>query len=122
MPTPKGGGIVFSLLFLLFFSLLWWNWQLPAVLFFIVGVGGMVASIFGFIDDLKNIRAIFKLIVQIFLAVWVVYWLEYGEMLELDWIPKFLAFPFLLFFVVWIINAYNFIDGIDGLAASGNLR
>jgi Fuc2NAc and GlcNAc transferase len=119
LPTPKGGGIVFSLLFLLSFILIWWNWQLPMELFLIVGVGGMVASIFGFVDDIKNIRARVKLIVQIFLAAWVVYWLEYGGLLQLDWMPAFLAIPFLLFFMVWIINAYNFIDGIDGLAASG---
>jgi Fuc2NAc and GlcNAc transferase len=119
LPTPKGGGIVFSLLFLLSFILIWLNWQLPKELFLIVGVGGMVASIFGFIDDIKNIRAIFKLIVQIFLAAWVVYWLEYGGLLQLEWMPNFLAIPFLLFFMIWIINAYNFIDGIDGFAASG---
>ena len=119
IPTPKGGGIVFSLLFLLSFILIWLNWQLPKELFLIIGVGVMVASIFGFIDDIKNIRAIFKLIVQIFLAAWVVCCLEYGGLLQLDWISNFLAIPFLLFFMVWIINAYNFIDGIDGFAASG---
>lgn len=117
--TPKGGGIVFSFLFFLSIIFIWWSWQLPRELFIIFGVGGMFASIFGFIDDIKNIRAIFKLIVQIFLALWVIYWLENAGMLEFDWIPKFLVLPFLLFFVVWIINAYNFIDGIDGLAASG---
>jgi Fuc2NAc and GlcNAc transferase len=119
LPTPKGGGIVFAILFLLSFILIWWNWQLPKELFLIIGVGGGVASIFGFADDIKNIRARIKLIVQIFLAVWVVYWLEYSGLLLLDWMPTFLVIPFLLFFMVWMINAYNFIDGIDGLAASG---
>jgi Fuc2NAc and GlcNAc transferase len=118
LPTPKGGGIVFSFLSLLSFILIWWNWQLPKELFLIIVVGGGVASIFGFVDDIKNIRARIKLIVQIFLAVWVVYWLEYGGLLLLDWMPTFLTIFLLLFFMVWIINAYNFIDGIDGLAAS----
>ena len=118
LPTPKGGDIVFSFLSLLSFILIWWNWQLPKELFLIIVVGGGVASIFGFVDDIKNIRARIKLIVQIFLAVWVVYWLEYGGLLLLDWMPTFLTIFLLLFFMVWIINAYNFIDGIDGLAAS----
>jgi len=33
--------------------------------------------------------------------------------------PIFIVIPFMMFFMVWIMNAYNFIDGIDGMAASG---
>ena len=58
LPTPKGGGIVFSFLSLLSFILIWWNWQLPKELFLIIVVGGGVASIFGFVDDIKNIIVI----------------------------------------------------------------
>ena len=36
-----------------------------------------------------------------------------------DWLPKFIILSLLLFFMVWIINAYNFLDGIDGMAALG---
>ena len=33
--------------------------------------------------------------------------------------PNFLAILLSSFFLVWVINAYNFIDGIDSLASSG---
>ena len=30
-------------------------------------------------------------------------------------------FPFIILFLIWMINAYNFVDGIDGMAISGAL-
>jgi Fuc2NAc and GlcNAc transferase len=33
--------------------------------------------------------------------------------------PIYITIPVILFFMVWMMNAYNFIDGIDGMAASG---
>jgi Fuc2NAc and GlcNAc transferase len=118
-PTPRGGGIVFSITFLVGMLLMWNEFKLSSNLFSILVVGGALAAIFGFIDDIKNIRARFKLIFQLFLAMWVVYWLYSEELKLLNLIPMFIAIPVCLFFMVWMLNAYNFMDGIDGMAASG---
>jgi len=119
LPIPRGGGIVFSTLFILAILLIWRYLQLSDNLLLILGVGGGMASLLGFIDDIKNIRARFKLIIQLLLSSWVLYCLYLDNLLFLNWMPFFLTIPAFLFFMVWIINAYNFMDGVDGMAASG---
>jgi Fuc2NAc and GlcNAc transferase len=118
-PTPRGGGVVFSILFILAIFLIWQYLKLSDNLFLILGVGGFIATLFGFIDDIKNIRARIKLIIQLLLSGWVVYWLYSDSLLLLNLMLIFIAIPACLFFMVWMMNAYNFMDGVDGMAASG---
>ena len=119
VPTPRGGGIVFSLLFSFTIFVLWHGDEISDQVFYMFGLGGFVATLFGFIDDVKNIKAKIKLAIQLFLGGWAVYWLEYGDLLLLESIPFLIATLTALFFMVWMMNAYNFMDGIDGMAASG---
>lgn len=119
LPIPRGGGIIFSTLFILAIFLIWRYLQLSDNLLLMLGVGGGVASLLGFIDDIKSIRARIKLIIQLLLSSWVSYCLYLDNLLFLNWMPLFLTIPAFLFFMVWIINAYNFMDGVDGMAASG---
>ncbi len=118
-PIPKGGGIVFSFIFVACVLMLWWLGKLTEDMFWVLGVGGFVAALFGFLDDITNIRASRKLIVQVCLSGWVLFWFDGGPLSHIDWIPGFIAIPLSLLFLVWIINAYNFMDGIDGMAVSG---
>ena len=118
-PTPRGGGLIFSLVFVFSILIFGGVYELSNQIFYIFGVGGFIATLFGFIDDIKNIGPKTKLIIQLFLSALTIYWLDLGELLPLGWIPSFMIIPFILFFMVWIMNAYNFMDGIDGMAASG---
>ena len=118
-PIPRGGGIVFSLLFILTIFFIWQYLNLSKNLLLMLGVGGAIASLFGFIDDIKGIRAGIKLIFQLFISSWTLLCLHSDNLLLLNSVPIFLIIPALLFFMVWIINAYNFMDGVDGMAASG---
>ena len=118
-PIPRGGGIVFSILFILAIFLIWPYLKLSDNLFLILGVGGGVASLFGFIDDIMNIRARIKLTIQFLLSGLTVYWLFIDSLLLMNWIPIFITIAVCLFFMVWMMNAYNFMDGVDGMAASG---
>lgn len=76
----------------------------------------------GLKDDLLNISAKKKLVVQIFAAVVLV---TLGNVRFTDWhgvlgvheIPYFASVIFSTFVLVVIVNAYNLIDGIDGLAS-----
>ena len=121
LPVPKGGGIVFSLLSILAFFLIWWNWQLTEGLLLALAVGGFIATLFGLVDDIKNIRARVKLFIQFLLAFLVVYCLYFGELPSLGLMPLYITIPIILLFMVWMMNAYNFMDGIDGMAASGSI-
>lgn len=116
LSIPRGGGIVFSSIFVIGVFVLWYMNFLSKDLLFILGFGGALATLFGFVDDIFNIKASHKLIIQICLSVWLIYWLI--------GIPKFneidiITIPIFIIFIVWMINAYNFMDGIDGMAVSG---
>ena len=117
--VPRGGGVVFSLLFILAIFLIWPYLKLSDNLFLILGVGGGVAAVFGFIDDIMNISARIKLTIQLLLSSWVVYCLYLDSLSLMNWMPISIAIVACLFFMVWMMNAYNFMDGVDGMAASG---
>ena len=118
-PLPVGGGIVFSFVFVFSLFFIWWLNQISDDLFWVLGVGGCVAALFGFLDDLKDIRASRKLAVHLLLSGWALFWLGGGPLLSIGWIPVLVAIPVTSLFLVWMVNAYNFMDGIDGMAVSG---
>ena len=118
-PLPVGGGIVFSFVFVFSLFFIWWLNQISDDLFWVLAVGGGSAALFGFLDDLKDIRASSKLVAQFFLSGWVLFWLGGGPLLSIGWIPVLVAIPMTSLFLVWMVNAYNFMDGIDGMAVSG---
>ena len=53
-PTPKAGGIVFALVFVISVFLLRWLDQLSDELFWLFGIGGGSAALFGLLDDVKD--------------------------------------------------------------------
>ena len=78
----------------------------------------------GLVDDVYNLDAKFKLIVQILITT-VVYLLgvkvdmtTFGHHIGLACDLGFLSYPITLLWIVGISNAVNFIDGVDGLAGS----
>jgi Fuc2NAc and GlcNAc transferase len=117
-PIPVGGGIVFSMVIVVGLLYHWWLNQSSNNLFLLLAVGGGVAALFGFLDDLKDIRAIKKFVVQLFLSGWALFWLDGGPLLFIDWIPSLISIPVTILFLVWMMNGYNFMDGIDGMAIS----
>ncbi len=76
----------------------------------------------GLIDDIYNLDAKFKLIIQLSIAT-IVYLLgvkidtlfnPFGSAINLG----IFSYPITLLWIVGISNAVNFIDGVDGLAGS----
>lgn len=83
--------------------------------------GGAVMATVGVIDDTRGIRAAFKLLAQIVVAVG-----AYGAGFRItavnlpfigDLSMGVFALPITLIWIVGIVNAINLIDGLDGLAA-----
>ncbi len=70
-----------------------------------------VLAAVSFIDDRRHIAPGWRLLVQIAVAV-VLAGQVYG-----DAGAGFLVWPLLVLFLVWMINLYNFMDGMDGFAA-----
>jgi len=85
----------------------------------VIGVGGFLAASFGFIDDIFDISEGYKLVIQCLLSIWIIYWLDSSTLIA--WIPPWFSLFMTVFLLVWMINLYNFMDGIDGMAISGAL-
>ena len=118
-PVPRGGGIVFSTLFVLAVFVLGMLHIISFEMLMVIGVGGFVASMFGFFDDLMDIRALLKLFIQSILAGWILFWFDGGVLTNVDWLPVWLSWFVSWFLLVWMMNLYNFMDGVDGIAISG---
>jgi UDP-N-acetylmuramyl pentapeptide phosphotransferase/UDP-N-acetylglucosamine-1-phosphate transferase len=87
----------------------------------ILVAGAGVIGVLGAIDDLYSVRARYRFAVQVLVAVAVVALI--GDVKRLPLPPPFdiglgwLGAPLAVVWLVAITNFYNFMDGIDGLAA-----
>ena len=120
-PVPRGGGIVFSTIFILAVFLLGIFHIISHEMLMVIGVGGMIASLFGFFDDVFDIRASRKLFIQSILAWWVLFWFDGGVLTEIEWFPFHMSWFVSWFLLVWMMNLFNFMDGVDGMAVSGTV-
>ncbi len=123
VPTPRGGGLAFvlalaaGLLALAPSGLLDGQWR-PLVA--VLGAGVAVAVV-GFLDDRGHVPARWRLLVHFSAAAWGLAWLGGPPALALGgWVlgPNALGWALAAFYLVWLLNLYNFMDGIDGLAAA----
>ncbi|MEA3291954.1 MAG: glycosyltransferase family 4 protein [Pseudomonadota bacterium] len=119
-PVPRGGGaaiVIVGLLALLVAA--WWFPLSPSILWALLAVGLLLGGV-GWLDDHYQLSIVYRLPVQIgvaLLVLWLVGPLESlrfgGVSLPLGWLSAL----FTLLWIVWLSNLYNFMDGIDGLAA-----
>jgi len=119
-PTPRGGGIVFAVVFLLMACLLRLAGvadTLPSMFFVSMGI----IALCGLVDDRTSLSARVRLSVQgaacggLVMAINGLPTLPvFGEIWQLGWWGSVLAWLFLM----WLLNLFNFMDGIDGIAAT----
>lgn len=118
-PTPRGGGLAFVIVFLLLLPLLY-SYQFISLhtLLAFWGTGALIATI-GFLDDKGHIAARWRLLAHFIAAIWMLYWLAGFPMLYILGIniPAIITTGLAIFYVVWLLNLYNFMDGIDGIAS-----
>jgi UDP-GlcNAc:undecaprenyl-phosphate GlcNAc-1-phosphate transferase len=88
-------------------------------------VGASVALVMGAIDDMVDLRARWKLLLQIFAACVAITAGYQIEILSLPLIGTirlgWLTWPFTIFWFLGCMNAINFLDGMDGLAGGVSL-
>ncbi|MGN8261160.1 glycosyltransferase family 4 protein [Pseudomonas sp. SMSB3] len=120
VPTPRGGGvgIVLSFLLALFGFMLTGTSQIDALV--ALGGAGSLIAVIGFMDDHGHIAARWRLLGHFIAAGWMLVWLGglapltiFGWQVDLGWLGGLLAAVYL----VWLLNLYNFMDGIDGIAS-----
>ena len=120
VPTPRGGGLAVVLVFLAISPVIgyqgWLSWPL------VIGLAGSGAwiAIIGFLDDHGHVAARWRLLAHFLGAGWFLVWLPalpslaiFGTTFDLGFIGYVLAAVML----VWVLNLFNFMDGIDGIAS-----
>lgn len=117
VPTPRGGGLAIVFGFFIGLAVLFGFDEFSRNQFFaLLGSGGLVALV-GFCDDHGHIAARWRLVFHFIaagLAVFCIGVLPDVQLLgvELGWF----RYVLIIFYLVWLLNLYNFMDGIDGLA------
>jgi len=120
IPTPRGGGVAIVITFSMSLPILA-SLDLIEVqmLYGLLGAGLLVAVI-GFTDDHGHIAARWRLLGHFIASAWALFWLHglgsiqfFGATFDLGWFGNGLA----VLYLVWMLNLYNFMDGIDGLAS-----
>ncbi|AZP73105.1 glycosyltransferase family 4 protein [Pseudomonas poae] len=120
VPTPRGGGVAIVVSFLLALSLFGWAQEVPFQTLMGAGGAGALIAIIGFMDDHGHIAARWRLLGHFAASAWALYWLGglpvlvlFGASVNPGWPGGVLA----AFYLVWMLNLYNFMDGIDGIAS-----
>ncbi len=133
MPVPRLGGLSFfpvilmSMFLVIGFRLYFWDVNVSGLSFnmlyeyLFLFVGMTLLYLVGVCDDLVGVGYRYKFAVQIaaaFLLVLSGNWFDsFGGLFGIYSVPVWVGVPFTVFIVVYITNAINLIDGIDGLAS-----
>lgn len=125
-PTPVTGGLgIFVSLIIsgkLYIDLNNLNGYLPEFTFHLMAISVPLLCLF-LIDDLKNLRALERLAIQSFAAIYMIlstgiYLESLGDLFGSGEINLgIFSIPFSVFCVVGVMNAFNMIDGMNGLCA-----
>ncbi|MEK7358632.1 MAG: glycosyltransferase family 4 protein [Bdellovibrionota bacterium] len=114
-PTPRGGGTA-----VVFFVSVGFCLSNPSPELRILALLGLGIAILGFVDDRVGVPAVVRFISQI-VAASVGLYAVVGQTILVLKVDDFqvahgaVAIGLAVFFVVWMTNLYNFMDGIDGI-------
>ena len=132
IPTPRGGGLSVVIVFLLGLGGLALAGAIPPSQFVALAGAGLLVAVIGFLDDHAHIPARRRLAGHFISTVWLLYWLGNAPLLTVLGVDVHLGLPesvaqtpWLLWppgallasvYLVWSLNLFNFMDGIDGIA------
>lgn len=123
-PVPRLGGVaIWFCTIVSFLSLIILSYYPHRSLISGLLLGSSLMFLLGLIDDVYNLSAKFKFVIQISIAT-IVFLLGvkitslFIPVIGLVTIPKILSYFITIGWIVGISNAVNFIDGVDGLAGS----
>ena len=121
MPTPRGGGMaIYATVVLLLISAGWLN-LLDWSLILTIAIPGSLVAFIGFWDDHNPVSSSHRLAVHSLAAILALWLLP-----EIPGLPianyiignQIVLLPLYAIGLVWLLNLYNFMDGIDGIAGA----
>ena len=119
VPTPRGGGVAIVCSYLLVLAVLIYSQELTVHIGLTLIAAGFVIALLGFLDDHGHINAMVRLLIHFLVAIGVIFSLggfagvTVFNGVQLGFIANIIA----VLFLVWLLNLYNFMDGINGIAS-----
>ncbi|MBI2380694.1 MAG: glycosyltransferase family 4 protein [Gammaproteobacteria bacterium] len=111
-PIPRGGGLAFVPLILAAGLAYWLSGRAPGL--WLAGLALLAAV--SWRDDIEHVPAGLRLLAQAGASVLLLWDFGGGLAPALPMLPAALAWGFGLLACLWLINLYNFMDGMDGFA------
>jgi Fuc2NAc and GlcNAc transferase len=118
-PTPRGGGLAIVLTWFLALAILLVLERLDPWVGAALLAGGVLVAGVGWVDDRRGVSAGLRASIHLIAAVWAVWCLGGFQsfdfnvtVLPLEMTGNVLA----VVGIAWLVNLYNFMDGIDGIA------
>ena len=118
IPTPVGGGLAIVFTWYIGITILFFNGIIERGLYFAL-LSGVILAIISFIDDLIGLKPIVRLCFHFVTAIIAFVFLAGLRQLIIPGIEfnyNFLIYPLAILGIVWFINLFNFMDGVDGFA------
>lgn len=115
IPTPRGGGLAVAIIWFFYLAFEFFHGGLQANLFWALFAGSALSAV-GFVDDLIDLNPKVRMFVQVGVSLVGLYFV--GGLQRVDFGFYELTNPFLINILsvvglVWFINLFNFLDGID---------
>lgn len=118
-PIPRGGGVAIVL-----------SWHAGIFILFILNMmdsnlyyallSGVLLAIISLIDDMISLKPAIRLAVQlisVLIAFYFLWSINPVLFFNTELVPKLIIYLILIVGMVWFINLFNFLDGIDGYAS-----
>lgn len=120
MPTPVGGGLAIVITWYVGITLLYFSGVVANNLYLAL-MSGIILTIVSFIDDVITIKPVIRLFFHFTTAI-IAFILLGGLrqfiMPEMHFDYRFITYPMAVIGIVWFINLFNFMDGVDGFAST----
>jgi len=123
-PIPSAGGLSIIIIFILYLLVLLAIYPANNISHIILLVSVMPVLIIGSIDDLKKIGVYKRLLVHTFSAIVIVYYFQIADnsfSVDFNSQSSYIIFFASVVLSMWLMNLYNFMDGIDGYAATESI-
>jgi Fuc2NAc and GlcNAc transferase len=117
--VPRGGGLSIVMTWYIGITILYYLKYLESSLYYAL-LSGIFLAIISLIDDLISLKPVIRLSAQMITALAAFIFIKGINPVSISGIEinsLLILYPLVIIGIVWFINLYNFLDGIDGYAS-----
>jgi Fuc2NAc and GlcNAc transferase len=115
-PVPRGAGVAVIIAVIVGAIALYFSRQLPAWAALTTVGGALLVGGIGYADDRQSMAIGTRLLIHFIATAWALFWMRAIIDVNESWLLAVLVYACAAVGIVWALNLYNFMDGIDGIA------